>query len=465
MNKELLSNKNILYVEDETAAAEEVSFFLQHYMKNLYVAKDGQEGLEIFQTNSIDLVITDIQMPKVNGLEMAKIIRETDASIPIIIVSAFNESSMLLEAINLGIDAYLLKPLSLKKLLEKIEKLLHTKELEHELLDSKEKLKILKKLEDTEKELLLYKERVDFAFRATQEGLWDWDIKRGTVYLSSRWKEIIGYSDDELKNSIGVWENSLYSADLKRAKDEIEKVFSHLEEHYEIEFRQIHKDGHFIWILSRGTVEYDTCGQPVRMIGTHQDISKQKKIEFELKEAKKIAENLAITDGLTGLYNRRYFNEIIDKELKRSKRDSKNLALLMLDIDYFKQYNDTYGHKQGDKALASLAMVLQECASRAEDSVFRVGGEEFCILFFPKSIEEAENYANKIISKIKSIELEHKTSKVSKYLTVSIGIAFKRYDIDADKLYQRVDEALYSSKHNGRDQVNIYNCGGGGNSI
>jgi diguanylate cyclase (GGDEF)-like protein len=152
----------------------------------------------------------------------------------------------------------------------------------------------------------------------------------------------------------------------------------------------------------------------------------------------------------------------MDKELKRSRRDSKNLALLMLDVDYFKQYNDTYGHAQGDKALASLAHILQGCASRAEDSAFRVGGEEFCIIFFPKNIEEAEKYADKIISKIKSLEIEHKRNTVSKYLTVSIGIAFKRYEVDrdADKLYQRADEALYSSKQNGRNQLSIYNCEG-----
>jgi diguanylate cyclase (GGDEF)-like protein len=212
-----------------------------------------------------------------------------------------------------------------------------------------------------------------------------------------------------------------------------------------------------VWILSRGTIEYDEDGNPARMIGTHQDISKQKKMEFELKKAKQMAEQLAITDGLTGLYNRRYFNEIIDKELKRSKRDKKNMAFVMFDIDFFKNYNDSYGHLQGDETLIAVANVLKKFTERAEDTAFRVGGEEFGIIFFPKSAEETHIYVNTIIESVHALHIEHKKNLISEYVTISAGVVFKRYEVDinADDLYQKADEALYEAKENGKNQYKM----------
>jgi diguanylate cyclase (GGDEF)-like protein/PAS domain S-box-containing protein len=287
--------------------------------------------------------------------------------------------------------------------------------------------------------------------------LWDWNIVTGEVYYSPRWKEMIGYRDDELGNTLETWEKSVYPEDLEKAKTELEKVFSRERDEFAVEFRQIHKDGHLVWILARGTVEFDSDGKPVRMIGTHQDISTRKEMEYALKQAKKTAENLAITDGLTGLYNRRYFNETIEKELNRSKRDEKHIAFMMLDIDYFKNYNDYYGHLKGDDTLIAVAEVFKEFSERAEDTAFRVGGEEFGIIFFPKTLLEAEEYANKIVEKVASLHIEHIKNKVAPYVTISAGVMFKRYDVDMspDELYQKADAALYEAKQNGRNQYKV----------
>jgi diguanylate cyclase (GGDEF)-like protein/PAS domain S-box-containing protein len=458
INKELLSTKNILYIEDDLTTSEEVSFFLKNYIANLYIAKNGLEGLELFNSNHIDLVITDIQMPIMDGLSMSKKIKEENNLIPIIIVSAFNETDMLLEAINLGIDAYLIKPLSLSKLIKKIEVVLTPIEIKKELYDSNEKLKLLKKLEATEKELLIYKERVDFAFRATQEALWDWNIKENNLYISERWKEMLGYDNKDIqKNNIQIWIDSVYEKDMEDVKRFIFNIFANKISRYELKYRQVQKNKNLIWILTRAVVEYDQDGNPIRMIGTNQDITKEKEKEKELKEAKMIAEKLSITDGLTGLYNRRYFNKQIGKELNRSKRDKKHIAFLMLDVDHFKQYNDTYGHLQGDDALMAIAEVLKEFTVRAEDTAFRLGGEEFGIIFFPKDIDETKTYAQNILNKIESLQIEHKNNLSSKYITVSLGIIFKEFDLDLsmDEIYQKADEALYYSKVNGRNQVKV----------
>lgn len=131
INTFLLKTKNILYVEDDKDTADEISFFLRNYTNTLYVASDGAEGLELFKKHHIDLIITDIQMPVMDGISMIKSIKVFDAHVPIIITTAFNETNYLIEALNLGIDKYVLKPVNLKDLLKNIVQLIE----EFEVID------------------------------------------------------------------------------------------------------------------------------------------------------------------------------------------------------------------------------------------------------------------------------------------------------------------------------------------
>lgn len=119
----MLSKISLLYVEDDLDVADEVAYFLRKKIATLHLAKNGEEGLELFRKFFPDIIVTDIQMPKMNGLDMIKIIHEENPKIPIIITSAFNETEMLLKAIDVGVDAYMLKPINLKDLLAKIQNL------------------------------------------------------------------------------------------------------------------------------------------------------------------------------------------------------------------------------------------------------------------------------------------------------------------------------------------------------
>ena len=130
---EVLKNYNILYVEDNREIAEEIAFFFEPRFKNFYSAYDGVEGLELFQKNRPDFIITDIQMPNMNGIEMIEQIREIDSNVPIVITTAFNESSYLLKAINLRVDGYIMKPLNIKELLRTINKIIEPLELKKDL--------------------------------------------------------------------------------------------------------------------------------------------------------------------------------------------------------------------------------------------------------------------------------------------------------------------------------------------
>lgn len=177
-----------------------------------------------------------------------------------------------------------------------------------------------------------------------------------------------------------------------------------------------------------------------------QDITDKKRVEY-----------LSITDELTNLYNRRYFNEVINKEINRAKRDKHYLSFLMLDIDYFKKYNDNYGHQAGDEALKKVAMVLNQNTKRASDFAFRLGGEEFGIIISSTSKDEALTLANKIKVCIEDLKIPHELSEVSKYLTTSIGLVTKEgEDIsNANILYKKADEKLYQAKSEGKNTICI----------
>ena len=169
---------------------------------------------------------------------------------------------------------------------------------------------------------------------------------------------------------------------------------------------------------------------------------------------KKYIEQLSITDELTQLYNRRHFNIKIEEEINRAKRDDKYFTLLIMDIDYFKQYNDTYGHQKGDIALEQVASVLKSFTNRVSDFAFRLGGEEFGIITALDK-DKALDFANTIKEKIEDLQIEHNASEVSSYITISIGITSRKgFDItNSDAMYKEADDALYEAKNLGRNCI------------
>ena len=186
----------------------------------------------------------------------------------------------------------------------------------------------------------------------------------------------------------------------------------------------------------------------------------QTKLEIttkKLKHANKKLENVSYTDSLTGLYNRRYFNIVYDREIKRAKRNKSYITFMMLDIDYFKQYNDTYGHIEGDFALKSVAKVLKDTLKRPSDFLFRLGGEEFGIVLVETTQEDSQKLAKNICKSVKEREIKHESSKVNEFITISIGIACCIADeaLNEEILITRADEMLYKAKENGRDGYRI----------
>jgi diguanylate cyclase (GGDEF)-like protein len=187
------------------------------------------------------------------------------------------------------------------------------------------------------------------------------------------------------------------------------------------------------------------------------DHTKLEKTTRKLQLVNKKLENASYTDSLTGLNNRRYFNLVYDRELKRAQRSKNYITFMMLDIDFFKQYNDTYGHLEGDFALKTVAKVLKNTLKRPSDYVFRLGGEEFGVLLSETDESSSAKIAREICDAIRGCELKHENSNVNEFVTISIGVVCCVADdaLDEKILLSRADEMLYKAKDSGRDRYII----------
>lgn len=238
---------------------------------------------------------------------------------------------------------------------------------------------------------------------------------------------------------------------------------------YTIDHRLVMKDGRVKWVREVGDSEYDAEGNPLISRGTVQDITEEVRILQELKEAKSkleevntalqqksaILEELAMFDGLTHIPNRRFFDEMYERKYKETSRDKKTLAVIMIDVDYFKPYNDHYGHLQGDACLITIAEALKKSLKRPTDMVARYGGEEFVVILKNIDREGANNVVERLIETVRALQIPHAYSDVTQYVTISAGMAFKEADsvVSKEELLKRADEALYLAKSSGRDKV------------
>jgi diguanylate cyclase (GGDEF)-like protein len=188
--------------------------------------------------------------------------------------------------------------------------------------------------------------------------------------------------------------------------------------------------------------------------------SDKKLVQVREKEKKyiQILKEKSITDELTGLFNRRYYNEMIPKLISLAKRKKHFITFFILDIDYFKNYNDHYGHIKGDATLVAISQVIKNHIQRGDDFVFRLGGEEFAGIILSDDKEKTHNWILSLTSLVEDLKIKHETSKISEYVTASIGVSTIPYDKDygMDQLYHFADIALYKAKELGRNRSEFH---------
>lgn len=224
---------------------------------------------------------------------------------------------------------------------------------------------------------------------------------------------------------------------------------------HEADYRALRPDGSYVWIRDVVHVVRKDDGQVDSLVGFMFDISERKRDEEELLRLHRELEALSLTDGLTGIANRRMFDQRLDTEWADARRSAKPLSLVILDIDCFKQYNDAYGHVAGDECLKRVAGLLGEVARRPRDVVARFGGEEFILLLPETDAATARALAEQVEARIAAQGVPHAGSVVTDRVTVSMGVGTTVPGEGATPraFVALVDRLLYAAKHAGRNRI------------
>ncbi|MDX1352144.1 MAG: sensor domain-containing diguanylate cyclase [Thiomicrorhabdus sp.] len=302
-------------------------------------------------------------------------------------------------------------------------------------------------------------ERLELVLEGSDLGLWDWYPQTNQVVIDERWCQLLGYTLEEITPVYSSLESKIHPDDITDYYQKIKQHMAGKTKFYRNVHRMKHKNGHWVYILDRGkVVDRDEQGNPLRFSGTNTDITHLKKIEQSLERSNKKLKQLTVTDGLTGLKNRRALDEHLKHLWNFLTRNQSPFSTLMLDIDYFKQFNDEYGHLAGDDCLKQIAEVLKAHVKRTNDIACRFGGEEFLILFSGVKAEQALEFATLIKNEIEALKIPHNNSQCGQFVTISIGVSYCDNDecAEPNDAINRADKALYKAKENGRNRIELF---------
>ncbi len=302
--------------------------------------------------------------------------------------------------------------------------------------------------EKAEQALRQSEERYALAAQGANDGLWDWDLKRGAIYFSARWKAILGEREDEIGDNPQEWFQRVHPADLGSLDRALKAHWAGEAAHFEHEYRILHKDGGYRWVLSRGLVVRDEDGNPSRMAGSMTDITDRR-----LTEEQALYD--ALHDPLTGLPNRVLLLDRLRHAMERFSRYTQpGFAVLFLDLDRFKNVNDSLGHLMGDRLLLEAGRRLVACV-RAPDTVARLGGDEFVVLL--EEIGEVNDVIRLVERIQQDLSAPIRLGEHEVFTSASIGIVLGggHYE-QPEELLRDADTAMYRVKARGKAGYEVF---------
>ncbi|MCK4827946.1 GGDEF domain-containing protein, partial [bacterium] len=331
--------------------------------------------------------------------------------------------------------AYFTKPLVIEEVIHRVEQALDRQRLWRELRESEEAIK-------------LAHAELDQIFNTAADGMCVVDKDFNILRTNEAFSTMAGIGKDEAagKKCCEVFPCSLRHT----AGCALTRILGG-EERVECEVEKKRKDGARIPCIMTATPFRGSGGKLIGIVESFKDITKRKQVQEALRESEKRYMELSITDGLTRLYNSRYFYNQLKSEIERVARYKHSLSLLLLDVDNFKHYNDNYGHLEGDKVLVRLGEVIRGCI-REVDSAYRYGGEEFTVMLPVTESKKAIAIAERIRKRFET-ETFSPTPEDTVHVTVSIGTAQYQPDEKLSVFVNRADEAMYEAKKQGKNRA------------
>lgn len=416
-----IKDSQVLVVEDSNVVTQQIKATLETLFLKVKTVSNGDEALNELENNKdISMVISDYNMPKMDGLELTRAIRKNKftSSLPIVIISSDYNPQQRIKLFKNGANDYLSKPI-----LEE--------ELKSKVLDT---FSNIKKIEDIQSFNKIFDENIITSST---------DTKGNIQTVSKAFCKISGYKKEEL---VGKNHNIVRHPDMPKSL--YEELWNTITKGqiWKGEIKNLKKDGSYYWVKAVIEPKFNKNGDITSYFAIREDITDRKRI-YEL----------SITDALTLLYNRRYFNDTAHNFVLESVRNNKVFAFVLLDIDNFKKYNDTYGHQDGDDVLIKVANSLKATFKRGDDQVFRLGGEEFGVLISSKTKLNIMDLIEEARANIENLKIKHEKNPPLNVVTASFGALIIFLDsnenIKVENIYKKADEQLYKAKENGKNTI------------
>jgi diguanylate cyclase (GGDEF)-like protein/PAS domain S-box-containing protein len=426
----------ILMVEDNPGDARLIRTLLERTALkpfHLTAVDRVSKAVDYLRNNGkVDVVLLDVSLPdsRHGTLDSLTRIKAEAPDLPLILLTGIDDEDLAVRAVREGAQDYLVK-----------------KEVDGGLLGRAIRYAIERKR--TEMALRDSEERYALAVDGAKDGLWDWDLKKDSIYFSSRWKSMLGFQNGDITGCPAEWFNRVHPDDLPVVQLALSAHLAGRAPDFESEHRMLHRNGGWRWVLSRGLAVRNEAGDAYRMAGSQSDITARKAAEERLLHD-------AFHDPLTGLPNRALFMDRLGMAIAHAKRRlSYTYAVLFIDLDRFKNVNDSLGHSAGDELLVSVARRLESCL-RPGDTVARLGGDEFTILLDEVAdVDHAVQVAQRMH---KEMARPFRVHGHEVFVTMSLGItvgAGGDYDRPEDVL-RDADTAMYGAKSSGKARDAVF---------
>ncbi|MEA5522327.1 diguanylate cyclase domain-containing protein [Limnoraphis robusta] len=447
-NNNLLGS--ILIVDDSLENLNSLAEMLNSYGYTPIKAETASIGLEKAESDCPDLILLDLVQPEIDGYELCDRLKNNPKTvdIPIIFMSGLDGFFDKIQAFQVGGVDYISKPFNNEELVARIENQLTLKRQKIELTQEIERRQHVEKILSESRALLAS------VLNSSPDGIAAFKAVRDAQGKIAYFRCVV--ANPVVSQMVGQHQDNLVGQRLlKTMIDQLDPYLFYLlvgvvetGESFNQEFRfELNNTLHWYSVI----VVKNEDGFSI----TIRDISERKEWEVLLNQTNKNLYQQAISDSLTQVANRRAFDHYIEQEWHRSKREKVFLSLILADIDYFKNYNDHYGHLAGDQCLREIAQAIRNAVKRPADFVARYGGEEFAVILPNTEIEGAKQVAELIRSEIHQLKIPHAESTVCQFVTVSLGVcSLLPQPEDSFKiLISKADIALYEAKKQGRDRI------------